>query len=103
MKTRLTLKIQAGARDTAFAGRYGDGWKLRISAPPVDGKANHAIIRFLSKLSGVPASAIRIVSGATASTKIIEIAGADPASLDRAILESNGHLSHTGSPAPPEP
>jgi hypothetical protein len=90
MKARLTLKVQSGARKTEFAGRYGDGWKLRVAAPPVDGRANTAIVRFLADLSGLPAASVRIVTGASSSTKIVEIAGVDPSSLDRAILESKG-------------
>ena len=78
MKARLTLKVRAGARKTEFAGKYGDAWKLHVAAPPVDGKANEAIIRFLAKLAGVPAAAVRIVSGFTGSTKIVEIEGIDP-------------------------
>jgi uncharacterized protein YggU (UPF0235/DUF167 family) len=100
MKARLTLKIRAGARTTEFAGTYGDGWKLHVSAPPVDGKANQAIVRFLAKLAGVPAATVRIVSGVTASTKIVELEGIDSERLHRAILESHGHSAHSGSAAP---
>jgi hypothetical protein len=100
MKARLTLKVQAGARKTEFAGSYGEGWKLRVAAPPVDGKANQAIVEFVARLAGVRRSAVRIISGAAATTKIIEIEGIDPAPLSRAILESNGHPPHSGSTAP---
>jgi uncharacterized protein len=108
MKARLTLKIRAGARRTEFMGRYGDArygdaWKLHVTAPPVDGKANQAIIRFLAGLAGVPAAAVRIVSGFTGSTKIVELEGVDSEHLQRAILESNESPRHTGSTAPPEP
>jgi uncharacterized protein (TIGR00251 family) len=102
MKARLTLKIQAGSRRTGFAGMYGEAWKLRVAAPPVDGKANEAIIRFIAKISDVRVSAVRIVSGLTGTTKIIEVDGIDPKHLERAILESNGHPPHSGSAAPPE-
>ena len=99
MKARLTLKIRAGARKTEFSGKLGDAWKLHVASPPVDGKANKAILRFLAKLAGVPAPAVRIVSGFTAATKIVEVVGIDSAALERAILESHGHPSHTGSAA----
>ena len=90
MKTRLTLKIRPGARKTAFAGRYGDAWKLQVAAPPVDGKANDAIVRFLSEVAGVPAAGIRIVTGFTGSTKIVELEGIDSPSLERVILNRIG-------------
>ena len=107
MKARLTLRVRAGARRTEFAGQYADGrgkdvWKLQVAAPPVDGKANEAIVRFLSKFAGVASSAVRIVSGFTSATKIVELEGVDSTALLRAILESNGHSPDTGSAAPPK-
>src|SRR5580658_10079662 len=99
MKARLTLKVRAGAGRTQFAGRHGDAWKLHVAAPPVDGKANEAIVRFLARLAGVPASGVRIVSGLTRKTKIVEISGIDPDALHRAILESHGPRSNSGSAA----
>ena len=100
MKARLTLKVRAGARKTVFAGMHGDAWKLSVAAPPVDGQANQAIVRFLAELAGLQASAVRLVSGFTASMKIVELEGIDPESLRRAILESHGPSSHSGSAAP---
>ncbi len=94
---RLTLKIRAGARRTGFAGKVGDVWKLQVAAPPVDGKANDAIVRFLAKLTGQSLNAVRIVTGLTSAMKTIEIAGIDSQALDRAILESHGPETHTGS------
>lgn len=57
-----------------------------MAAPPVDGMANDAIIRYLAKLAGVSTSAVRIVSGFTGSIKIVELEGVDPASLESVIL-----------------
>ena len=73
-----------------------------MAAPPVDGKANDAIVRFLAKLLYVPVSSVRIVGGLTAHAKIVEIQGVDSGRLERAILESHGHRSNTGSSAPGE-
>jgi len=108
MKARLTLRVRAGARKTEFAGLYPDGssneiWRLHVAAPPVDGKANEAIVRFLAKFAGVPSSAVKIVTGFTSAIKILELDGVDNNNLRRAILESNGHSPHSGSAAPPEP
>jgi uncharacterized protein YggU (UPF0235/DUF167 family) len=104
MKARLTLKVRAGARRTEFAGHYETGgapaWKLNIAALPVDGKANQAVVRFLSRLAGIPSSSVRIVSGAMSSNKIVELDGISPDALQRAILESHGPTTNTGSIAP---
>jgi hypothetical protein len=95
-RARITLKIRAGAKRTAFHGKLGDVWKLHVAAPPVDGKANEALAKFLAKLTGRPASAVRIVAGFTSTTKTVEIDGIDRQTLDRAILESHGPAAHTG-------
>ena len=96
IRTRITLKIQPGARKTAFAGKLGDVWKVRVAAPPVDGKANETLTKFLAKLLGRPAAAVRIVTGFTSATKTLEIDGMDAESLNRAILESHGPETDTG-------
>ena len=96
VRTRITLKIRPGAKRTAFAGKLGDVWKIRVAAPPVDGKANETLMKFLAKLVGRPAGAVRIVSGFTSATKTVEIEGIDAGSLNRAILESHGPETDTG-------
>lgn len=93
MKTRLSLKVVAGASRTEFAGRHGEAWKLRVAAPPVDGKANAAIIRFLAQLTGLKAADVVIVTGQTSPAKTVEFTGLDAGSLHRAILNSDGNRS----------
>jgi uncharacterized protein YggU (UPF0235/DUF167 family) len=100
MKCRILLKVRAGARRTEFTGRLETTWKLSVAAPPVDGKANEVIERFLAKLFLLPNAAVRIVTGFSSSTKTIEIEGRDAAAVERAILESHGHRPHSGSTAP---
>lgn len=100
MKARVQLKVKAGAKETAFAGRFGDGWKLNVAAPPVDGKANEAIIRFLARIAGVRQSSMRIVTGAASTLKVIEVEGIESETLDRVILESHGPRPDSGSAAP---
>jgi uncharacterized protein (TIGR00251 family) len=97
MKTRVSLKVAAGARTTAFAGRFGDAWKLHVAAPPVDGKANDAILKFFARILSVPLASVRIVSGLTSTRKTVEIEGVSAETLDRAILESHGPRPHSGS------
>ncbi len=60
----------------------GDAWKLDLAAPPVDGKANDECVRFFAELAGVPRSRVRIVTGATARRKLVEIEGMAQADLD---------------------
>ena len=46
---RLTVKVHPRAKRTAITGRFGEAWKLDLAAPPVDGKANEALIAYLAK------------------------------------------------------
>ena len=103
MKTSIRIKVRAGARKTEFAGRLGDLWKLRVAAPPVDGKANEAIVRYIADLLSVPPSAVRIMSGFTSPTKLLQIDGVDSETLNRAILETHEPRPHSGSSAPKRP
>lgn len=95
-RARITLKVRPGAKRTGFAGKVGQVWKLQVAAPPVDGKANEAVIRFVAKLVGRPARAVTIVSGFTSPMKTIEVEGVSAAWLERAILESHGSETDTG-------
>ena len=60
---RLTLHVQPGARRTEVAGLHGDALKIRLAAPPVDGKANAHLQAFLAKVFGVAKSQVILESG----------------------------------------
>ena len=72
---RLTVKVHPRARRSAVTGRLGDAWKLDLTAPPAEGKANEECVRFLAELVGVPRARVRIVTGLTSRTKVVEIEG----------------------------
>lgn len=74
----LTLHVQPGARKTEFAGLHGDALKLRLAAPPAEGKANLALVRFIADALGLPVAAITLKSGHTARRKVLEVRGARP-------------------------
>lgn len=73
----LTLHIQPGAKKTEFAGLHGDALKIRLAAPPVDGKANEALIKFIAETLKLPKSAVHLKSGQTSRRKVLEVVGAD--------------------------
>ena len=75
----LTLHIQPGAKKTEITGLHGEALKIRLAAPPVDGKANAALIAFLAKACGVSKSAVELVSGDTCRAKRVRVSGADAA------------------------
>jgi hypothetical protein len=82
---RITIKVHPRAKRTAITGRLGDAWKLDLAAPPVDGKANDECIRFFATLAGVPRSRVRIVTGASARLKVLEIEGLAQDDLQRRL------------------
>lgn len=69
----LNLHIQPGAKKTEVTGEHGDALKIRLAAPPVDGKANTALLAFLGKKLGLPKAALRIKSGDTSRHKRVEV------------------------------
>ena len=79
------MKVQPRAKTTALGEKLGDAYKLRLAAPPVDGKANEACVRFFAERFGVTLSAVRIVQGLSSRRKIIEIEGVDPAQVERIL------------------
>ena len=81
----LTLHIQPGAKKTGVVGEYGDALKIRLAAPPVDGKANEALLRFVAETLDLPRSAVTLKSGHTSRRKVLEVAGATPAALARLV------------------
>ena len=73
---RLTLHVQPGARRTEVAGLHGDALKIRLAAPPVDGKANAALIEFLATRLGIARAQVTLKSGQTSRRKVLEISAA---------------------------
>ena len=71
----LTLHIQPGAKKTEFAGMHGDALKIRLAAPPVDGKANAALVDFVAGALRLPKSAVTLKSGQTSRRKVLEVSG----------------------------
>ena len=69
----LELHVQPGASRSEFAGKHGDRLKVRLAAPPQDGKANAALIEFLAQYYGVPRRKVRITSGLKSRQKRVVI------------------------------
>jgi uncharacterized protein (TIGR00251 family) len=72
-KLLIELRVQPRASRDGFAEPMGERLKVRITAPPVDGKANAHLVKFLAKAFGVPRSSVRIVRGQTGREKTVAI------------------------------
>lgn len=81
----LNLHVQPGAKKTEIAGEHGEALKVRLGAPPVDGKANEALIEFLAERLGVPKSRVHLEAGQTSRAKRVCVAGVDAKSAAAAL------------------
>lgn len=82
---QLTVHVQPGAKTTSCAGVHGDALKIRLHAPPVDGKANQALIAWLAKTLGCPQSAIELIRGQTSRRKTLSIHTEQADALNRQL------------------
>lgn len=73
----LELRVQPRASGDGLEV-LGERLKLRITAPPVDGKANRHLVKYLAGILGVPKSAVVIEAGETGRDKRVRVRGADP-------------------------
>lgn len=85
---RIAVKITPRAHRSEIAGREGDVYKLRVSSPPVEGQANEACVRLLADALDVAPSSIRIVTGRSSRSKIIEIEGLEREEIERRLSAS---------------
>ena len=69
----LELHVQPGAKKSEFAGMHGERMKVRLAAPPVDGKANAELVAFLAEHYGVAKSDVEILAGLTSRRKRVSI------------------------------
>ncbi len=69
----LSLHVQPGARRTRVLGEHGGRLKIALQAPPVDGRANEALLRFLRQQLGLQRAELRLISGAGARDKAVAI------------------------------
>lgn len=81
----LTLHVQPGAKRTEVAGVHGDALKIRLAAPPIDGRANAALLDFVAQRLDLARSAVELKSGQTSRRKVLLVAGA-PADTVRRLL-----------------
>jgi uncharacterized protein (TIGR00251 family) len=75
----VKLRVSPRAKSTAFKGLYGENAiKLSVAAPPVEGKANAEVERYLARLFGVSSSDITVVKGASSRDKLVFVGGCGP-------------------------
>lgn len=83
----FSIKVHPRARKNAITGIIGDALKLALTAPPVEGRANRAVIEFFAELFEIPRSSVTITSGETSRNKKVRIAGLTRAAVAARLSE----------------
>jgi uncharacterized protein (TIGR00251 family) len=96
--TKIVVQVQPRAKQNQVL-RYADGvWHLRITAPPVEGKANQGLVKFLSEVLEISKASLTIEKGLTAKRKVIIVKGM---TRDQVIRQLKKVMLAPGSPPSP--
>lgn len=79
----LTLHVQPGAKRSEIAGLHGGALKIRLAAPPIEGRANDALLKFIADIFSVPLRNVELHHGSQSRHKVVAITGSlvEPESL----------------------
>jgi len=94
---RFRVKVQARARREEVVGVQSGVLRLRVTAPPVEGRANQAVVRLLAQHLRLPKSSIKITAGERAPIKLVEVAGLDAATIVERLRPEAAHRGAGGS------
>jgi uncharacterized protein (TIGR00251 family) len=88
---RVNVRVYPAARQTSVGGRYGTTDPpvliVRVRAPAVDGRANAAVVEAMARAFAVKPAQIELVAGGSNRNKLVDVAGADPATLAALLLQ----------------
>ena len=71
----LTLHVQPGAKRSEIVGLHGDALKIKLAAPPIEGRANDALLKFLAGIFAVPLRNVELHQGGQSRHKVVGITG----------------------------
>ena len=95
----FAVRVVPRAAKEGVAGYEGGVLRIRLNAPPVEGKANEALGRFLAKALGVSRGSVTLVAGEKGRSKIVRIEGMTPEAVLAALIPPGGPSG--GDPRPP--
>jgi uncharacterized protein len=81
----ISVTVSPGGARDEIVGRHGEGWKIRVAAPPERRRANEALVRLLAVSLGLPRDRIRVVGGQAARRKVVEVDGLDAVEIARKL------------------
>ena len=82
----LSVRVHPGARKNDVAGLHAGAVKISLTAPPVDGRANDALVEFLAERLRIPRARISIIGGMTNRMKVLRITGKSAAEVQAALF-----------------
>jgi uncharacterized protein (TIGR00251 family) len=84
---KLALRVQPGAKRSALLARLASGeWKVAVSAPPVEGQANDAVVELVSELLGVKRRQVTVARGTSSRSKVLEVEGVSAAEAEARLV-----------------
>lgn len=81
----FAVKVHPRGRENAITGMVGNALKLALTAPPVEGRANQAVIEFFAELFAIPRSSVTIASGETSRNKVVRISGLNRTAVEQRL------------------
>lgn len=88
---KLRVRVQPGAKRNLILGGTDGELRVRLTARPVEGAANEALIALLARTLGVPKRAVRIISGHSSRSKVISIETPDPGGVMLRLIQQKPH------------
>lgn len=93
----LRVVVHPGAGRSGVVGQHGDALKVRVAAPPVEGRANRAVVELVADVLGVKAAQVGVESGESSRSKRLRVEGVEP---DQARRMLTAALERSGAGAP---
>jgi uncharacterized protein len=84
----FAIRVHPRAKKNAITGTHGEALKLALTAPPIEGRANDAVIEFFAELLRLPRSSITIAAGQTSRNKVVRISGITARVLEEKLATS---------------
>jgi len=103
MPTTLRIHLTPRSARDEVLGLEGDVLRARVTAPPVEGRANEALLRLLAEALGVPRASLRIVRGQRGREKLVAVEGLDAAEVRERLEPRASSLESRGSGRRPGP
>ena len=82
----VSVRVHPGARRNAVSGVHDGTVKISLTTPPVDGRANEALIAFVAELLGLPKGRVSLVAGVTSRTKVLRVTGKSAVEIRAALF-----------------